>query len=70
MQIQASAAVQGSASMGGRGTFQILEVSAALAGDPQTAGALLVYVAVSAIATLPLGLAYRVTVVSRPDALV
>src|SRR3954469_21076078 len=56
-QIQVSAAVQSAARDG-----QILEVNAGLAEDPQNSGALLAYVAVSAVASLPLGVAYRITV--------
>ena len=39
------------------------------AGTPQDGGALLVYVAVTAVANLPLGVAYRVTVICGPDAI-
>lgn len=63
VQIQASAAVQSAARDG-----QILDVSAGLGEDPQNSGALLAYVAVTAVASLPLGVAYRVTVVCAPDA--
>lgn len=48
---------------------QILDVSAALSEHPQNSRALLVYVAVTAAARLPLGVAYRVTVVCGPQAL-
>jgi hypothetical protein len=61
-QIQASAAFQG----GDRGN---LEAGAALGEDPQDPGALLVYMAVTAIASVPLGVAYRITVVCAPEAL-
>jgi hypothetical protein len=64
VQIQASAAVQSAARDG-----QILDVSAGLGDDPQDAGALLAYVAVAAVASLPLGVAYRVTVICSPEAL-
>ena len=63
-QIQASGAVQSAAR-----DSQILEVSAALGEEPQSSGALLVFVAVTAVASLPLGVAYRVTVVCAPEAL-
>jgi hypothetical protein len=64
VQIQASAAVQSAARDG-----QILDVSAGLGEDPQNGGALLAYVAVTAVASLPLGVAYRVTVICAPEAL-
>ena len=63
VQIQASAALQSVSDYG-----QILEVAAALGDDPQGGGALRVYVAVSATARVPLGVAYRVTVLSGLDA--
>ena len=63
-QIQASAAVQSATEYG-----QILEVGAALGEDPQNSGALLVYVAVTAAARVPFGVAYRVTVICGPEAL-
>ena len=63
-QLQGSAAVQSAAK-----DSQILEVSAALGNDPQRGDALLVYVAVTAVASLPLGVAYRVTVLCAPGAL-
>jgi hypothetical protein len=62
--IQASAAIQSSTEYG-----QILEVGAGLGEDPQNSGALLVYVAVIAAARVPLGVAYRVTVICGPEAL-
>jgi hypothetical protein len=64
VQIQASAAVQSAARDG-----QILDVSAGLGEDPQDGGALLAYVAITAVASLPLGVAYRVTVICAPEAL-
>jgi hypothetical protein len=63
-QVQASAAVQSSTEYG-----QILEVRAALGEDPQNSGALLVYMAVTAAARVPFGVAYRVTVICAPQAL-
>jgi len=57
-QVQASAAIQSTTD-----DCQILEVRAALGEDPQNIGALLVYMGVTAAASLPLGVAYRVTVV-------
>lgn len=63
-QIQASAAVQGTSEFS-----HLLEVGAGLGQDPQDSGALLVYVAVTAVANLPLGVAYRVTVICGPDAI-
>jgi len=61
--IQASAALQSVSDHG-----QILEVAAALGQDPNGGGALRVYVAVTAAARVPLGVAYRVTVLSSPEA--
>lgn len=69
VQVQANAAVQGGMATSAGGNFQILEVAAALGEDPQTSGALLVFVAVTAVATLPFGVAYRVTVICAPEAL-
>jgi hypothetical protein len=69
VQIQASAAVQGGLVTSNGGSFQIFDVAAALGEDPEIGGALLVFVAVTAIATLPLGVAYRVTVICNPEAL-
>ena len=63
VQIQASASLQSLSDYG-----QILEVAAALGDDPQGGGALRVYVAVSATGRLPLGVAYRVTVLCSPEA--
>jgi hypothetical protein len=63
-QVQASAAIQSAAR-----DSQILEVSAALGEDPQNSAGLLVFVAVTAVASLPLGVSYRVTVVCRSQAL-
>ena len=69
VQIQASAAVQGGNATSTGGNFQILEVAAALGEDPQGEGGSFLFVAVSAVATLPFGVAYRMTVVSPPEAL-
>ena len=63
VQIQASASLQSVSDYG-----QILEVAAALGDDPQGGGAKRVYVAVSATARVPLGVAYRVTVICGADA--
>ena len=63
-QIQATAAIQSSTDYG-----QILEVHAALGGDPQNSDALLVYMAVTAAARVPFGASYRVTVICAPEAL-
>ena len=63
-QVQASAAVQSMVEY-----CQILDVSAGLGEHPQDSGALLVYVAVTAAARVPLGGAYRVTVICGPEAL-
>ena len=61
-QIQASAAIQSAARDG-----QILAVSAGLGEDPQDSGVLVAYVGVTAVASLPLGVAYRVTVICTPE---
>ncbi|MDQ5832267.1 MAG: hypothetical protein M3550_04315 [Actinomycetota bacterium] len=63
-QVQASAAVQSMVDH-----CQILEVGASLGQDPQNTGGLLVYMAVTAAGRLPLGVAYRVTVICAPEAL-
>jgi hypothetical protein len=62
-QVQASAALQSVSDHG-----QILEVAAALGEDPQGGGAMRVYVAISATARVPLGVSYRVTVITGADA--
>ncbi len=62
-QVQASAALQSVSDHG-----QILEVAAALGEDPQGGGAMRVYVAISATARVPLGVSYRVTVISSSEA--
>ena len=65
-QIQASVGVQGAlATRIAGGTFHILEADAALGAEPGD-GMLFVLLTVGAVATLPLGLAYRVTVVCDP----
>jgi hypothetical protein len=61
MQIQATAAVQGGLVVSNGGSFMILEVEAALGEHPD--GGLKLFVTVVAVARLPLGVAYRVTVV-------
>ncbi len=67
VEVQASAAVQGGMASSGGGNFQILEVAAALSADPRNTGVLLVFVAVTAVATLPLGVSYRVIVLCAPE---
>ena len=67
--VQASAAVQSAWIQSAGGALQIFEVRAALGEDPQNSDALRVYVAVTAEANLPLGIAYRVTVICAPEAL-
>ncbi len=69
VQVQASAAVQGANTTSSGGSLHILGVDAALGEDPGASDALLVYVTVTAISTLPLGVAYRVTVICAPEAL-
>ena len=68
-QVQASAAVQSAWIQSAGGALQIFEVSAGLGEDPQNSDALRVYVTVTAEANLPLGVAYRVTVICPPEAL-
>jgi hypothetical protein len=68
-QVQASAAVQSAWIASAGGELQIFDAGAAFGEDPQHSGALLVYVAVTATASLPLGVAYRVTVICDPAAL-
>jgi hypothetical protein len=63
-QVQASASIQSA-----RDDCQILEVGAALGENPQDSGLLRVYLAVTAAAQLPLGVAYRVSVICAPQAL-
>ena len=60
VQIQATAAVQGGLVVSNGGSFMILEVGAALGEHPD--GGLKLFVTVVAVARLPLGVAYRVTV--------
>src|SRR4051794_31813060 len=66
-QVQASAAVQSAWIQSAGGSYQIFEASAALGEYPEHDGGLRVFVAVTAFATLPLGVAYRVTVICAPD---
>lgn len=68
-QLQASAAVQSAWIQSAGGALQIFEVSAALGEDPQKSDVLRVYVTVTAEANLPLGVAYRVTVICPSEAL-
>ncbi len=68
IQIQAVAAIQGSRATSAGGNFTILEVAAALGEDPENSGAVLLYLAIKAIATLPLGVAYRAVVIAAPEA--
>ena len=63
VQIQAGAAIQSAAREG-----QIVDVSAGLGEDPQDGGALLAYMGVTAVASVPLGVAYRLTVICAPEA--
>lgn len=48
---------------------QILAVGAGLGADARGGGGLLVDVAMTAAARVPLGVSYRVTVICRPQAL-
>ena len=68
IRIQATAAVQGGLATTSGGNFQILEVVAALGEDPQNADVRRVFVAVTAVASLPFGVSYRVSVTCSPDA--
>jgi hypothetical protein len=62
--IQASAAVRGGQATSAGGNLHVLDVTAALGEDPQRGRAWFVFVTVAAVATLPFGVAYRVTVLS------
>ena len=62
-QIQASAAVQGTSEPTSS------KWAPGWARTPRTAARCWVYVAVTAVANLPLGVAYRVTVICGPDAI-
>ena len=64
--IQTSAAVQGGLATTSGGNLLILDFAAALGDDPSGSGTSRVYAAVSAVASLPFGVAYRVTVVCAP----
>jgi hypothetical protein len=66
-QLQASAAVQSGWIQSGGGSFQVFDVSAALGESPESDGGLRVFVTVTAFASLPLGVAYRVAVICAPD---
>ena len=66
-QVQATAAVQGGLATGSGGNFEILDVMAALGEHPEAGGALRLYVGVTAVASLPFAVAYRVTVVCAPE---
>jgi len=68
-QLQASAAVQSALIQSSGGSVQIFEANAALGEHSQSNGALLVFMTVTAFASLPLGVAYRVTVICAPEAL-
>lgn len=68
-QVQASAAVQSAWIHSTGGGLQILETSAALGEYPQSNGGLRVFVAMAVAAELPLGVAYRVTVICAPETL-
>lgn len=63
-QVQASAGIQSMAEQ-----CQILEVGASMGEDPQNSRALRVCMTVTAAGRLPLGVAYRVTVICAPEAL-
>ena len=65
--IQATAAVQGGLATDSGGNFEILDVMAALGEHPEAGGALRLYVGVTAVASLPFAVAYRVTVVCAPE---
>jgi hypothetical protein len=68
VRIQATAAMQAGIATNSGGNFQILDVVAALGEDAQNAGALRVYVTVTAAAGLPFGVSYRIAVTCAPDA--
>lgn len=68
-QVQAGGSVQSAWIQSAGAGLQIFEVSAALGEDPESSGTLRVYLTVTAAANLPLGVAYRVTVLCAPEAL-
>ena len=66
-QVQATAAVQGGLATDSGGNFEILDVMAALGEHTDAGGALRLYVGVTAVASLPFAVAYRVTVLCAPE---
>jgi hypothetical protein len=69
VQVQPTAAVQGGLATSTGGNLMLLDVGAALAPNPETSGTMLVYITVSAVASLPFGVAYRVIVICAPEVL-
>jgi hypothetical protein len=69
VQVQATATVQGGLTTSNGGNLLVLDVGAALGADPQNSAAMLVYLTVNAVASLPFGIAYRVIVVCAPEVL-
>ena len=69
VQVQATAAVQAGMATSTGGDFMVLDAGAALGADPQDSATMLVYLTVNAVASLPLGVAYRVIVVCVPEVL-
>ena len=68
VQVQVSGAVQGGQATSLGGNHQLLEIGATLAEHPQAGGALCLCLNITALATLPFGVAYRVIAVSVPGA--
>jgi hypothetical protein len=69
VQLQATGAVQGGLATSTGGDLVVLDVGAALGADPHNTATMLVYLTVNAVANLPFGVAYRVTVVCAPEVL-
>jgi hypothetical protein len=69
VQVQATAAVQGGLATSTGGDLMVLDAGAALGADPQNSSTMLVYLTVNAVASLPFGVTYRVTVVCAPEML-
>ena len=69
VQVQATAAVHGGLATSTGGDLLILDVDAALAADPQNSATMRVFVTVTAVASLPFGVAYRVIVICAPEVL-
>lgn len=65
--IQATAAVQGGLATSAGGNLLLLDFMSALGDDPSGSGTSRVYAALTAVASLPFGVSYRVTVICLPE---